>query len=78
MEIYVVNPGDTVDSVAQRYGVQTESILYANQIPYPYELAVGQALLIPNGQEAEELPYPFFLTDLRQKGNCCRRRRTIA
>ena len=44
MEIYVVNPGDTVDSVAQRYGVQTESILYANQIPYPYQLAIGQAL----------------------------------
>ncbi len=68
MEIYVVNPGDTVDSVAQRYGVQTESILYANQIPYPYELAVGQALLIPNGQEAEEqrniavngYAYPFI------------------
>lgn len=67
MEIYVVNPGDTVDSVARRYGVQTESILYANQIPYPYALAIGQALLIPLEQEREKrtilsngYAYPFI------------------
>lgn len=67
MEIYVVNPGDTVDSVARRYDVQTESILYANQIPYPYALAIGQALLIPLEQEREKrtilsngYAYPFI------------------
>lgn len=49
MEIYVVKYGDTVDTIARALGARVEEILYANQIPYPYALAVGQALLIPDG-----------------------------
>lgn len=54
MEIYVVQPGDDVDAIAVRYGVTAQSIIYSNQLVYPYALAVGQALLIsalPNQQE---------------------------
>lgn len=46
MDIYIVEPGDSVDSIAAMYGVPTERIIYVNQIPYPYRLAVGQAILI--------------------------------
>lgn len=46
MEIYVIQPGDTIDFIAERYGVTVESIAFINQIPYPYALAIGQALLI--------------------------------
>ena len=46
MEIYVVKSGDNVDSIAGAYGVSVESIIYDNQLVYPYPLAVGQALLI--------------------------------
>lgn len=46
MEIYVVRPGDNVDSIAAEFGVDVEQIIYDNQLVYPYELAVGQALLI--------------------------------
>lgn len=46
MEIYVVRPGDSVDSIASAYGVPVDTVLYNNQIEYPYELAVGQALLL--------------------------------
>lgn len=46
MEIYVVRAGDTVDTIAEQYGVSVSSILYNNQIPAPYRLAVGQALLL--------------------------------
>lgn len=46
MTIYIVQPGDTVDSIAAKNGVSAASILYNNQIPYPYALAVGQALLL--------------------------------
>lgn len=46
MEIYVIQPGDTIDEIAARYGVTAEAIAYANQIPYPYALAIGQAILI--------------------------------
>ena len=48
MEIYVVKPGDTVDSIAGNTGVDVERIIYDNQLIYPYELALGQALLIGN------------------------------
>ena len=46
MEIYVVKPGDSVDSIAQELDADAGQIIYDNQLVYPYELAVGQALLI--------------------------------
>ncbi len=46
MEIYVVRPGDSVDSIAAQTGAGAEQIIRDNQLVYPYELAVGQALLI--------------------------------
>lgn len=46
MDIYVVSPGDTVDRIADAYGVSPESIIDNNQLVYPYALAIGQALLI--------------------------------
>lgn len=46
MLIYVVQPQDSVDSIAAYHGVSPESIIYNNQIPAPYRLAVGQALLL--------------------------------
>lgn len=46
MEIYVVKPGDTVDMIAAGLGANPEQIIYDNQLIYPYELAVGQALFI--------------------------------
>lgn len=49
MEIYVVKPGDTIDSIAAALGVSAERLIYDNQLIYPYELAVGQALLVDRG-----------------------------
>lgn len=51
MEIYVIQPGDTIDAIAERYGVTVESLAYINQIPYPYALAIGQAILIDTGTQ---------------------------
>lgn len=47
MEIYIVTAGDTIDSIANIYGAKVDSIIYANQLVYPYALVIGQALLIP-------------------------------
>lgn len=47
MDIYVVKPKDSVDSIAQHYGIPVSSLIYYNQLDYPYPLAVGQALLLP-------------------------------
>lgn len=52
MEIYVVKPGDTVDSIADSYGIPVSSVIYNNQLAYPYPLAVGQALLLSAGETA--------------------------
>ena len=49
MEIYVVKEGDTVDSIAGRYGISASSIIFNNQLVYPYPLALGQALLLSTG-----------------------------
>lgn len=50
MQIYVVLPGDTVDIIADQTGVSAYQITQDNQITYPYELALGQALLIADGE----------------------------
>lgn len=47
MPIYIVEPGDSIDRIAGLYGITAESISYINQIPPPYRLAVGQAVLVP-------------------------------
>lgn len=46
MEIYVVQSGDTVDRIGALFSVSPESVIWNNQLVYPYQLAVGQALLV--------------------------------
>ena len=46
MVIYTVRPGDTLDSIADRYNISANDIAYDNQIPYPYALAIGASLLL--------------------------------
>lgn len=70
MEIYVVQSGDTVDSIALKNGVFVDSVIYNNQIEYPYALAIGQALLLTKGTASNErktvtvngYAYPFIST----------------
>ena len=50
MEIYVVKKGDTVDSIAERFGIPVSSVIFDNQLVYPYPLAIGQALLLSVGE----------------------------
>lgn len=52
MQIYVVREGDSLDSIAAAFAADAQEIAYDNQIPEPYRLAVGQALLIPGGEGA--------------------------
>jgi len=53
LDIYVVKQGDSVDSIAKSYNISSETILWDNQIEYPYRLAVGQALYISDGNTVE-------------------------
>ena len=60
MEIYVVKPGDTVDFIAESHGISVSSVIYNNQLVYPYPLAVGQALLLSSGETAAP-SYPAWV-----------------
>lgn len=60
MEIYVVQSGDTVDSIAESHGIAVSSVIYNNQLVYPYPLAVGQALLLSSG-ETSTPSYPAWV-----------------
>ena len=60
MEIYVVQPKDTVDLIAENHGISVSSVIYDNQLVYPYPLAVGQALLLSSG-ETQAPSYPAWV-----------------
>jgi spore germination protein len=47
LTIYTVRAGDSLYSIATRYGVTVDALIYANQIANPLRLVVGQALIIP-------------------------------
>lgn len=51
MKIYVVQPGDTVDTIAQQQGADVYALIETNQLVSPYRLAVGQALLLSGVNE---------------------------
>ncbi len=68
MTIYVVQAGDSVDSIAAAHNTSTNSIIYNNQLSYPYRLAIGQALLLTISDSTEDrmsivtggYAYPFI------------------
>ena len=68
MDIYIVKPGDNVDTIAAIFGISVTKLAADNQLTYPYPLAIGQALLILyNYEETGDYPlvangyaYPFI------------------
>lgn len=67
MLIYTVQPGDDIDAIARDNQVTVASIIFNNQLEYPYRLAVGQALLLSYEGEPERdtvatngYAYPFI------------------
>lgn len=45
--IYRVQAGDTVFSIARRFGIEPQEIIDANELRAPYRLDVGDRLIIP-------------------------------
>lgn len=61
MTIHIVASGDTVNSIATAYQIPADTIIYNNQLIYPYILVVGQALLLSTPSELQ--PYRFVVTN---------------
>lgn len=47
MQIYVIKRGDTLSSIADRYGTTVNALEDANELDHPDRLVVGQTLVIP-------------------------------
>jgi soluble lytic murein transglycosylase-like protein len=48
-QTYVVKPGDTLSSIASRYGTTVSAIAFANAIRNPNVIVIGRRLTIPAG-----------------------------
>lgn len=42
MTIHTVKAGDTIESIAQQYGISSERIIIENELPNPQDLVIGQ------------------------------------
>jgi len=61
-DVYVVQPGDTLNTIARRFKLPVTDIITANDIQNPDYITVGQQLVVPltHGREAEvSYPAPF-------------------
>ena len=52
MKLYIVRPGDSLFTIARRFGTTVEALAYDNQLADPNRLAVGRALVIEDDTPA--------------------------
>ena len=48
--VHIVQRGETMFSIAQRYGLTVDAVTHANGIPDPRQIYIGQRLEIPGGE----------------------------
>ncbi len=58
-QLYVVQDGDNLWDIAQRFSTPVDAIVAANELEDPEELELGQELLIPESEEAVETADSF-------------------
>jgi murein DD-endopeptidase MepM/ murein hydrolase activator NlpD len=58
---YIVQPGDTLSLIAQRFNTAVETIAQANGIVNPNLIFVGQSLAVPTPEGAPPLPSPTVI-----------------
>ncbi len=65
--VHIVQRGETMFSIARRYGLTADAITHANGIPDPRQIYAGQRLVIPGGKGdtsvAETMPYVVQVGD---------------
>lgn len=58
--LYNVKPGDTVYNIAMRFGVAYESIIYANNLIYPYIIYPNTSLFVPSVRDIDSTVMPGY------------------
>jgi murein DD-endopeptidase MepM/ murein hydrolase activator NlpD len=65
--VHIVQMGETLFSIAQRYGLTADAVTHANGVPDPRQIYVGQRLVIPGNRTdisaTETVPYVFRAGD---------------
>jgi uncharacterized protein with FMN-binding domain len=59
--VYVVEPGDTLDAIAQRFSLSADEIMAVNGITDPNVLTVGQSLVIPVAGSVPQTAVPSIV-----------------
>lgn len=57
---YAIQRGDTIYSIANQFNVSISDLIYANPGLNPYNLAVGQLILIPTNYYPRYPSYPSY------------------
>lgn len=57
-ETYAIQPGDTINSIAERYGLDREAVIKANRLSDPNLIQVNQKLVIPSAPQTHATDYP--------------------
>ncbi len=55
---YVIRPGDTLSSIAERYGTSVEDIVKANRISDPDRVRAGSRIVVPDRKPVEKVEVP--------------------
>lgn len=69
MEIYIVLQGDTVYSIAEKFGVDVERLVTENGLEHPYNLVVGQTIVITFPQQIHIVQHGESLESIAEKYN---------
>ena len=67
MQIHVVQPGETLFNISQRYNVPLNQIIAVNQLESPNQLAPGLSLLIPSANKTHIVQRGETLLQIAQK-----------
>ncbi|MDJ1175573.1 peptidoglycan DD-metalloendopeptidase family protein [Roseofilum capinflatum] len=55
LELYQVESGDTLDTIAQNHGVESSTLIQANQLSDPDKLEVNQSLALPRFESSSSV-----------------------
>lgn len=64
MDIYVVQPGDTIYSIADKYGVSAEGLIQENELINPFNLVIGQTIVITYPKQVYTVQEGDTLSDI--------------